>query len=316
MNDSTYYHSLSIDQLLENIRREAKAIDVEVDVGVPVAKLDVQELLRRLSSVGKAELEGKLNYHKYEFYRYNDIDFVKNAARVILGREVRDDEMDNHVKSLRLTGDMDHILKQMVDSDEGRRRGVLIYGLKDFYCPQEYEKEVIIPLSGSLSKYHFLMFEGEEFVRAAYWGVLKRHPDETGMRNSLLDLGRGVSKEDILISLLRSEEGRQKGVNITDLWFDRSLYYIDRAPIAGRVFRYFTRLLRRVGPGVKFQKFIQVSYAYGPLVKFQKHQDYWLKKVTAEQYQIQLEVRTLVEALLEKEVKRKISGTDAKNGSN
>ncbi len=60
----------------------------------------------------------------------------------------------------------------------------------------------------------FLVYEGREFIRYAYLGILLREPDATGMDNYLKFLQSGGSREAVLAKLMLSDEGLDKGVAI------------------------------------------------------------------------------------------------------
>jgi hypothetical protein len=59
--------------------------------------------------------------------------------------------------------------------------------------------------------------DGIAFVRAAYQAILKRPADSSGERAYLKSLLRGVSKEEVLVSLRSSKEGRLAAVRLPGL---------------------------------------------------------------------------------------------------
>jgi len=56
-----------------------------------------------------------------------------------------------------------------------------------------------------------LLMDDEEFVRSAYAVILARPVDESGLRNYLGQVRRGISKEQIVVELATSPEGRARG---------------------------------------------------------------------------------------------------------
>jgi GT2 family glycosyltransferase len=62
------------------------------------------------------------------------------------------------------------------------------------------------------SSSELLELEGEEFVHAAYWTVLDREPDPTGMEHFVTELEAGVPKITILARIRNSDEGQRKGL--------------------------------------------------------------------------------------------------------
>lgn len=63
----------------------------------------------------------------------------------------------------------------------------------------------------------FLGLDGEEFVRYAYFGILKRAPDPEGLALHLNLLRSGTSKTDMLKGIRHSREGNIVGANISGI---------------------------------------------------------------------------------------------------
>lgn len=89
----------------------------------------------------------------------------------------------------------------------------------------------------SQKSYHvndLLRYHDHQFVWNAYRAVLKREPDEVGLREHLQVLRSGrVSKLDILWRLRYSPEGRRKNVPIEGLGFSGLLRRAYRVPVVG-----------------------------------------------------------------------------------
>lgn len=60
-----------------------------------------------------------------------------------------------------------------------------------------------------------LLLDDEPFVRAAYQTLLGRPVDDSGLRNYIGQVRRGVAKEEIITELVRSPEGRARGLDAT-----------------------------------------------------------------------------------------------------
>jgi len=58
-----------------------------------------------------------------------------------------------------------------------------------------------------------LLLDDEPFVRAAYQTLLGRPVDDSGLRNYIGQVRRGVAKEEVITELARSPEGRARGLD-------------------------------------------------------------------------------------------------------
>jgi SAM-dependent methyltransferase len=79
-----------------------------------------------------------------------------------------------------------------------------------------------------------LLYEDADFVQAAYQAILKREPDDEGLRCYLAMLGDGAPKTEILHRIRQSPEGRQRGAKIGGLRLSYVFDSISRWPIIGR----------------------------------------------------------------------------------
>ncbi|MFT5578410.1 MAG: 2-polyprenyl-3-methyl-5-hydroxy-6-metoxy-1,4-benzoquinol methylase [Paraglaciecola psychrophila] len=78
-------------------------------------------------------------------------------------------------------------------------------------------EESALPIKRQYAKSEFLIFEDVNFVNNAYLGVLQRAADETGLEDNIRALRSGLGKEQILLSLLNSDEGQRIGIIIDGL---------------------------------------------------------------------------------------------------
>ena len=88
-------------------------------------------------------------------------------------------------------------------------------------------------------RYHvndLLQYHDREFVWNAYKAILKREPDESGLRNFLVRLRNGSrNKIDILASLRASAEGKRANVEIEGLSLPAFIRQIYRIPVIGYI---------------------------------------------------------------------------------
>ena len=82
----------------------------------------------------------------------------------------------------------------------------------DFSAWANQEKS--FPVKRHYYIYEFLMYDDAEFVSNAYLGLLQREPDEVGFDACVSSLRQGGSKEQILLNLLNSDEGRAAGIEV------------------------------------------------------------------------------------------------------
>lgn len=86
-------------------------------------------------------------------------------------------------------------------------------------------------------QYHvndLLKYHGVDFIQNAYRAILKREPDELGLRTLLEKLASGrLNKIDVLAILALSPEGRQAGVRVEGLKWPARLRKMYRLPVLG-----------------------------------------------------------------------------------
>jgi SAM-dependent methyltransferase len=130
--DKAAAQQLSIDQLLEQIRAEARYLEQEEGLSMAVDKVPLP--LRELP-VWEYQPEPfpvRAVYHVNEFLVYDDIEFVVNAFRGILQREPDETGLDGYTRLLRRHGDKVKVtaLIDLLESDEGRARNVRVMGMR------------------------------------------------------------------------------------------------------------------------------------------------------------------------------------------
>jgi O-antigen chain-terminating methyltransferase len=86
-----------------------------------------------------------------------------------------------------------------------------------------------------------------DFIRAAYQMLLKRAPDQEGLRIYLANLGRGMSRITVLGDIRYSPEGRSAAVDVPGLRTRVLLHRLYRIPVLGRVLRSVTAVVALPG---------------------------------------------------------------------
>jgi SAM-dependent methyltransferase len=90
-----------------------------------------------------------------------------------------------------------------------------------------------------------LQYHDHQFVWNAYLALLKREPDEEGLRRHLNELRGGrINKIDILARLHYSPEGKRKNVTVDGLRVPAYLRRLYRVPIVGYVLELFVAIAR------------------------------------------------------------------------
>ena len=134
------------------------------------------------------------------------------------------------------------------------------------------------------NRYHLnelLQYHDRDFVRNAYRALLKREPDDTGYDHYLEGLRGGrLTKQDIIVVLRASPEGRNKGVQIDGL----------RLPVVRRT-------LYRI-PGVRY--LVQLLMALVRLPIMMRHQAEFQNYSAAQHQRLQEHTNSMVASLTEK----------------
>lgn len=273
----------SIDALLGDIRKEALAIALPDRENTRANVFSQFETLTRQ----QAQIPVRRQYHKYEFLVYDDKAFVENAYRGILRREVDEAGLDERVAFLRAGGSKEQILRDLLDSEEAKNSTVVVMGLYDDVIAESAGKGK----QDSVSIYALMCLDGEAFVRRAYEVLLKRAVDEGALLSNLQQLQKGVSKKELVVALLDSEEGRRAGVHVDGLGIYRLLYALYRIPLLGRIVRMATQIVDRKTRLSSDERAYEILRHYTPWLdrfqqtemtlerntRFLQAQDDWLK---------------------------------------
>ena len=103
-----------------------------------------------------------------------------------------------------------------------------------------------------ISKYHeyflledFLKYNGDEFIKHAYLGILKRTPDPEGFNYYFTELKNNIlNKTEILGHIRYSKEGREKKIRIKGLPVRFLINRSYRLPLIGYVIRLSTGIIQ------------------------------------------------------------------------
>jgi len=96
---------------------------------------------------------------------------------------------------------------------------------------------------GNLSQ--LLTLNDVDFVRAAYWTLLKREADPPGERSYVERLRWGHDKVGLLGDMARSDEARRTGTSISGLKGALMLRKLGRLPVLGPLALMVSSLVRR-----------------------------------------------------------------------
>src|ERR1700689_3269130 len=75
------------------------------------------------------------------------------------------------------------------------------------------------------------------FVECAYWTILGREVDPSGLRNYLIQVRKGVSKGQIVAELVQSQEGRTRAIDLPGITELLEAYKPRSRTWLGRLFR-------------------------------------------------------------------------------
>jgi SAM-dependent methyltransferase len=90
-----------------------------------------------------------------------------------------------------------------------------------------------------------LQYHDHIFVWNAYRALLKREPDEEGLREFLTKLRSGVfNKIDVLARLRYSPEGKTKNVRVDGLWLPATVRKLYRLPVVGYLLEIGVAIIR------------------------------------------------------------------------
>lgn len=118
------------EQLLDAIRREAAQLDIKTQP--EPQPLPAEESPSQMSFEQRLRLPSKPAYHYREFLQFDDEAFVRNAFLCILQREPDPAGLQSYLNKLNDGIEKQGILAELSGSEEAKRYGVRIRGLKGY----------------------------------------------------------------------------------------------------------------------------------------------------------------------------------------
>lgn len=118
------------EQLLDAIRREAAQLDIKTQP--EPQPLPAEESPSQMSFEQRLRLPSKPAYHYREFLQFDDEAFVRNAFLCILQREPDPAGLQSYLNKLNDGVEKQGILAELSGSEEAKRYGVRIRGLKGY----------------------------------------------------------------------------------------------------------------------------------------------------------------------------------------
>ncbi len=97
------------------------------------------------------------------------------------------------------------------------------------------------PYVRAASVQELLLLHDVVFINSAYWAVLGRQPDQSGRADYLGQLRAGTAKEEILVALARSDEGKRAAATLIGLDKVVAAHEVSRFSLPQRIVR---RLLK------------------------------------------------------------------------
>ena len=166
---------------------------------------------------------------------------------------------------------VDELMKRIREEVQRRKASVQADNNKNIVLETlaHYPKQPDFELKEHYHINDFLQFHDVNFIKNAYLGILKRHPDQQGFEFYLGELRQGQLKEAILARLRFSPEGRSKAVSITGITPAIIQYALSKMPVVG----YFIELVLGIFKLPTLRKNLRQFQAYSMMLQTQ-HQEY------------------------------------------
>ena len=193
--------------------------------------------------------EAKLYLHASslsELLSLDGTEFVRSAYATMLGREADPEGEAYYASRLKDGIPRLQILLQMRKSPEAKLLLDPLPGLDDafrrfrvsswFRGKKRAAEEIEAAISAEANKahvQHFMQYYDEEYVRVVYLYYLGREPDEPGLKYYTHQLRRGVSRQQILIDVARSQEAKLRGRSALGQNSLETAISLDKIPIIG-----------------------------------------------------------------------------------
>ena len=138
-----------------------------------------------------------------ELYKKDHEEFVKEAYRMILMREADDKGVMSQLAGMKSGLSKEYIVFELLSSKEAQAKNVLVRGFR----------------VGKVSRKRLLADrDNESFVKTAYIAILGRSAEAGGLCSYIDSMANGIiDRNDVIIGMSNSEEGRKTGTHITGL---------------------------------------------------------------------------------------------------
>lgn len=138
-----------------------------------------------------------------ELYKKDGEEFVKEAYRMILMREADDKGVMSQLAGMKSGLSKEYIVFELLSSKEAQAKNVLVRGFR----------------VGKVSRKRLLADrDNESFVKTAYIAILGRSAEAGGLCSYIDSMANGIiDRNDVIIGMSNSEEGRKTGTHITGL---------------------------------------------------------------------------------------------------
>ncbi len=142
-----------------------------------------------------------------QLLRFDGADFVRQAYRIVLGREADPIGLRDRVQLLEAGGSKSQILADLRCDAEGQAYGCTLPGLDDWVKLVQQQASV----------WDLLALHGDLFLIGAYLALFRREPDLDGFVRYMELLRSGASRTFVLMELFSSPEAREKSSNVRGL---------------------------------------------------------------------------------------------------
>lgn len=183
-----------------------------------------------------------------ELLSLDDLDFVRSAYATMLGREADSEGETYYVGRLRHGIPKIQILYQLRQSEEARLFPDPLPGLNSAFnrfrllsllhgknqAGKTIEAKAIAQ-SRLAHVQQFMQYHDEDFVRVVFQYYLGRDPDPLGLEHYASRLRIGISRQQILIDVARSDEAKLRGKTAFGEDYVAKILALERIPLVGTI---------------------------------------------------------------------------------
>lgn len=115
----------------------------------------------------------------------------------------------------------------------------------EMFSLPRFSEAVKLPQKDRYELHELMCFHDEQFIRAAYYAILRRSPDESGLLNFLTPLRSGsMTRAEILARLQGSDEAKRYNVRIDGIKSTMWSRKLARLPFIGYIFRWLSAVVK------------------------------------------------------------------------